>query len=36
MFNNFKFYEFNSNGTCPTCGKTIDWGQEYCSNCRPS
>jgi len=24
-----------SNGTCPTCGKDIDWGQEYCNNCRP-
>ena len=30
-----KFIEIASNGTCPTCGKDIDWGQEYCNNCRP-
>jgi len=30
-----KFTETVSNGTCPTCGKDIDWGQEYCNNCRP-
>ncbi len=30
-----KFFETASNGTCPTCGKAIDWGQEYCNNCRP-
>jgi len=31
-----EFKETCSNGTCPTCGKNIDWGQEYCNNCRPS
>jgi len=31
-----KFYEFASNGTCPTCKRAIDWGQDYCSNCRPT
>jgi len=30
-----KFSETASNGTCPTCGREIDWGQEYCNNCRP-
>ncbi len=29
------FFETAGNGTCPTCGKAIDWGQEYCNNCRP-
>ena len=31
-----KFSEIASNGTCPTCGKDIDYGQEYCNACRPS
>ena len=31
-----KFSETASNGTCPTCRKAIDYGQEYCDNCRPS
>lgn len=31
-----KFSETASNGNCPTCRKEIDYGQEYCNNCRPS